>query len=324
MTTDVPDANAAASRNPKTARFQVAAKQGQLLKATEAKVLATSSPPIQQQYLRVSAALAQQPVAQLALQQLLFEGTLQAKDSKGGTLLATLDALASSRTPLAAGLNRSTLVAELAQELAQPSSIDQAQRNTCGPTTVSVFLASTRPAEYARLIAGLASPAGKAEMISGSLSRVEGTTTDDKSGRTSTQRLLEPALLDFADGTVLRYDNAADKHSILGLPTVPGALPSMVASMLTALMGRQAQSAGSLLGKPDAASVVALERSAKASVPVPTMIDYGEAGEHFGLHWVLTTRIDAKQVTIVNPWGREETLPRAEFDRRLKGLALPG
>jgi hypothetical protein len=98
----------------------------------------------------------------------------------------------------------------------------------------------------------------------------------------------------------------------------------MVASMLTGLMGKKAHSAGSLLGMPDAASVTALEQSAKAGVPVPTMIDYGKKGELFGLHWVLTTRIDAKQVTLVNPWGREEVMPRAEFDSRIRGLALPG
>jgi hypothetical protein len=326
ITTDVADANDPASRNPKTARFQAATQKTQQLKAEEAQVMATLPPPGQAQYSAVSAALAQtkNPVAQLALQQLLFEGTLQTTDSHGGTLLANLATLANPKTPLAPGLDRGTLLSEMVQELAQPSSIDQAQRNTCGATTASIYLANTRPAEYARLVNGLASPGGQVNMVEGSLQRVADTTTDDHSGRTSTQRLLEPALMDYADGALLTYDNTADKHELFGLPTVPGVLPSMMAKMLTGLMGRKAEAGGGLLVKPGQADLAKLEASTRADLPVPTMINYAKDSNPFELHWVLATKVDAQQVTLVNPWGREETMPRAEFDRRLKGLALPG
>ncbi len=67
-----------------------------------------------------------------------------------------------------------------------------------------------------------------------------------------------------------------------------------------------------------------LERLTAAGTPVPTMIDYQSTGRLPAYHWVLATHLDAQSVTFVNPWGREETMPRAEYDGRLKGLALPG
>lgn len=294
------------------------------LRQGEAAALAQLSPVEQARYATVSATL-QNPLEHAALIELLAEGALGSRDSKGGTLLSTLATLAApSGTVLSPSLSPETLVRQLTLELAQPSRINQGNSNLCGATAIGVLLASTRPAEYARVVAGLASPAGTVELANGTLSRIEGTDGREPPGRwerSLPQRLLAPALTDFGNGALLGYDNATDLNTLLGLPLFPGALPSAVSRMLEGVLGLESTSEGSLVMSPDAQ---ALERAVSTidRVPVPALMHFG-ARELGDLHWVLLQAADAAEVSFVNSAGSEQHMPRAEFTERLQALVLP-
>lgn len=315
---DPDDVNDSADRDPDSGRFQAATEQVGRNAPLEGARLANLSASDRAHYQQVKQALAADPVAQLALQRQLFSGQVPGgKDAKGqGTTLDHLAQLANPNTALAAGIDRGALLADTVQELAVPSAIAQQTKNTCGPTTASIYVAMTRPAEYARLVTGLASPEGKVTLADGStLGRVKDTIADDGSGRSASQRLLEPALMDRANG-IAGYDNGKDKHTVFGVGTVPGALPDMIDSCLSAVLGKSFEHHDLLLwGK--GGKVDQMARETAKGTPVPAMISYGGK---LDLHWVMVTGVSKDTVRYINPWGREETMPRGKFEDVLRGM----
>lgn len=114
------------------------------------------SPEQRQSFLRVAlAATPQDQPLSFSLMNLLQEGKLGSKDQKGETLLSNLEKLAGQKT--AKGFSPKAL---LASALAQLGSAHG------GNGTVD-RLALERPAEYVRLLRGLASPEGEVEMAGG-------------------------------------------------------------------------------------------------------------------------------------------------------------
>lgn len=323
---DAADVNDVADTDPNSQRYQDAKAQVEANRALEKEKLATMSPQDQEKYQQVQKELqaANDPVAELALQKLLFEDKLPgAKDVKGqGTTLDNLATLANPCTQLADGLDRGKLLSDVVQELATPDAIAQHTKNTCGPTAASIYLAMNNPAEYVRLATGLASPSGQVELANGAtLQRVDNTIADDGSGRSTSQRLMEPALMDYANGP-LGYDNARDVHTIGGIGTVPGALPFMMEPVLEAVTGQQFDSID--LVYPWARTQVmdnikALTDQGKQAM---VMTQYTDAGMQ-GLHWITVTNVTDDQVTYVNPWGREETISRQQFEDMLRGYVTP-
>jgi hypothetical protein len=112
--------------------------------------------------------------------------------------------------PLAPGLQRATLLRSTIAEVENPANIEQRQQGTCAATSVALRVVERSPAEYARIVAGLATPAGTVTLKDGSsLSRNGGSIADTRSGRSESERLLQDAFMGFANGS-LHYDVAAD------------------------------------------------------------------------------------------------------------------
>ena len=81
------------------------------------------------------------------------------------------------------------------------------------------MFATRKPAEYVALVANLASASGRALLddktgdAEETIVREPGTELDDKSGRSLSNRLVQPAFIEYANGKGNDYDNAADKDS---------------------------------------------------------------------------------------------------------------
>ena len=106
------------------------------------------------------------PVARLSLQTMLIDGKLDPKVLSGLSGLLT--------QPMAPGVDRHQLIADLTNELADPSNIRQGRHSTCGAVSTSMMLLQQNPAEYVRAVAGLASPEGTVTLESGAkLNRVD-------------------------------------------------------------------------------------------------------------------------------------------------------
>lgn len=315
VTRDAPNVNDAGDLDANDPRHVAARAQLEANATLEAARLAKLSPEDRAKYeaVKQSCLDANDPVAALALQKLLLEGKLPgAKDSQGeGTTLDHLAALSDETTPLAEGVDRAQLVTDLVQELATPSAINQGPKGTCAPTTIAVQLAMENPAEYARIVAGLASPDGEVTLKGGAtLQREPNTEHDDGSGRSAVQRLMGPPFMEMANGD-RNYNNRTDDGR--------GAWADTLDALYEQVMGRpmEAEVYGTdATPEEQAHAMETIDDVLRAGGEVPTAIEYGT-----GLHKVLVTGTETidgvEYVKFTNPWGREERMPRAEFEGRI-------
>lgn len=267
------------------------------------------------QYDQVVAAVASDPQARLAMQVLLAEGKLpgKGKSSAGADLLTTLGGIAAG--PVSPHLDKGAMLADLVQEIAVPSAINQQDKNTCCVASVQMLTAMQNPAEYARIVGGLASPDGVVTLANGStLAREPGTDADDDSGRTAPSRLWQAAMTQFAMGDV-GYDNATDSRN----DGKWGVFGHELDRVVDALTNRD----NPLLSVEDdytgADMLRDVSKHANAGHPVPVCLDWGEkdkdGDEHPG-HDILVTAVKDGRVFYNNPWGLQESMSTAEFEQR--------
>lgn len=245
-----------------------------------------------------------------ALQKLLVDGKY---DEKLSTELTEL-----SRQPLADGLDSATLVGHLLEELADPSCINQKNKNTCGAATAQILLAKQDPAEYTRLVAGLASPEGKVTLKNGDLLvREPGTEQPDDSKRTQSSRLLQPAFMEYANGGD-DYDNAKDvseTHSAKAPYT--GLYAPQLDKLLEASTGAKFDT--TLVKEDPSDAMKKLTAAIEKGKIVPSLFNYPDVGGHF----VNVTGVTKEKVAFINPWGREEDMERKTFEDNLWAVSVP-
>lgn len=258
-------------------------------------------------------------VAQAALQRMLRDQhLLRARPLRGaGSLLDQLSRLVDG--PLAAGVVPGMLLAELVLELDAPCWISQRSKSTCVATVMSILLAIKKPAEYARLVAGLASPAGTVTLCNGDVVRRARDWTDpEDGGRTTSGRLLWPALMEYGNGA-LRYDNVSDQSGIGSLLGVELARPIALyggltqagaTAILRALSGRNYRTA--VFPFDQGAGLREIAALVGRGELVPAAVNW--EGEK---HEVLVTGVAGGQVTLINPWGLLERFDAAELESRL-------
>ncbi len=283
--------------------------------ALEAEHLAELSPEDRARYDAVKQACLDSgdPVAALALQKLLFEDKLPGAEALvgGGTLLEQLATAADPNTPMVEGLDRGAFLCDLVQEIATPSAINQGNVGTCAPTTLAIDLAMRNPAEYARIALGLASPEGKVQLAGGqTLEREPGTATEDGRGRSNVQRLMGSAFMEMANGA-RDYDNATGKGA--------GAWSDNLDVLYEALWGRALSEQRLTTPEQRARAMDTIDTQLEAGRNVPVAISWGD-----GYHKVLVTGTEVVEgqeyVRYINPWGREERMPREEFEKRLADI----
>jgi len=219
--------------------------------------------------------------------------------------------------PLASGLGRVALLVHLFGEIEDPGSIRQGSRETCTAAIAQMMVARLSPREYVRLVAGLASPEGVAALASGDrIRRVPGSEEVDDSGRTSVSRLVQAALMDFANGRDA-YDHATDTSSRPHGPAYRGLYYPQADRLLEAAMARRYDT----WEVADLNRDEAMERIAEAvgrEMPVPVAIQL-EGSRHA----VVVHAVDPHFVHVLNPWGRRTQFERRLFPQRLLRLSLP-
>jgi hypothetical protein len=316
---DAPHVNDPADTDPTSKRHKAAAAQVEANKALEQEAVSQLSPEDRKKYEAVKQTCVDQkdPVAELALQKMLFEGNLPGeKDLVGGsTTLDHLAKLADSNTPLAEGVERGQLVTDLVQEIATPSSIAQRNRGTCAPTTIAIDLAMNNPAEYVRIASGLASPEGEVTLAGGQeLTREAGTAAEDGTNRSVSQRLMGSAFMEFANGD-RDYVNDTGKGA--------GAWADDLDPLFEAVYGRDMSAERLTTPEKRAQAMNTIADELASGHNVPVALEWGGGGDAY--HKVLVTgteTVDGKEyVNYINPWGREERMERGEFERRLADIS---
>ena len=151
------------------------------------------------------------PAGQAHLASLRASGALARPDAHGRSLLANLTVLAKLAPPAGAPYTAGEILAQAIAHVADPAVIAQGNRNTCGATTVQYVLATEQPAEYVRLVAGLAG-AGKATLRGGQAMALpaDGVPRDDTS-RDDVERLVQTAFQNYGGDFRGTYSNATDR-----------------------------------------------------------------------------------------------------------------
>lgn len=224
------------------------------------------------------------------------------RDSKGGTLLDSLHQIAIG--PLDQqfaqnSISRESLLSGVLQEVARPGQIDQGARWTCTVTSMQWMLCVQNPAEYARLMQGLLSPAGRATLANGdSLNRVtDSIAPDDSPSRGPTERIFQAAMMDYSDdaGIEEKYDNTDADDILRGMSVYEQRRG------LEGLFGRDFH-----LWGPKGYVHRDLFDVVKDCMPTPTLIDLYWGRNPDGSrssHAVAVARVDEDRVYFRNPWG---------------------
>lgn len=301
-----------------------AAKQVRKNQALEQQALESLPPQDRERYADIKEQLKGNPQAQLALQLLLVEKKLPGSPNEAGkNLLQTLAKLAAPKTELAKGIDRQDLIGQLVRELATPSAINQHGKGTCTVTSMQIMMATEHPAEYARIVAGLASPEGTVKLADGStLVREPGTEKNDYSGRSIPSRLWQPALMEYANGATVDYDNLKDQHSDTGRS---GLSEDRIDKAMDALLGKNVATLN-VQDEGLAAVMQEIGRSSEAGHGVPVAMQWGEAGpdgSYAKSHEILVTKIEDGRVYFTNPQGHEDSMTLSEFEKRLMWATIP-
>lgn len=267
----------------------------------------------QADYDAVSAEIAHDPRATLALEEMLVDGELlTGSNGEGANILTALSEGTGSGTD-------TPWLADLVQELHDPQTISQGALSVCGAAALATQVATTDPAEYARLVVGLTVD-GRVTTRSGA-ELVRDERMDDKlatlpeNNRPSLGAgLLIEALMEisYPHG---EYDPNRDGHEMLwGLITTPGTLPDEFAAAWSAVTGRPTEAHLFGLVHRDE-EFAALTARVNSGEHVPAMISYSGS-----IHWVVVTGTDPDgTVHYLNPWGREESASSEEFQKNLMG-----
>lgn len=252
-----------------------------------------------------------------SLQQLTNAGRLD------GKLLASLSLLTDAgRLDAKLRSQQGELIRSVLQDVAFPDKINQHSKATCAPTTVQIIFATRKPAEYVALVANLASSAGKGlpeDPTSDSeetIVREPGTEVDDKSGRSLSNRLVQPAFIEYANGKGNDYNNATDKDS----KGNSGLHINGTARLMQKLMPDEDHRAA-MFNPNLSEGIDAVKELTDKGHLVTAGLSWGNDA-----HQVLVTKIDTqnKLAYFMNPWGELQTMGLDEFQKRLASAVVPG
>ncbi|MBI2921699.1 MAG: hypothetical protein HYY18_11505 [Planctomycetes bacterium] len=231
------------------------------------------------------------------------------------TLAENLVLLASR--PTAPGIRLHSLVVDLLREVSDPVAVVQGSRQTCAAATVQMLLAARAPAEYVRLVRGLAASHGRVRFASGSvLRRCPGTERADDSGRSPASRLVQAAFMDFANAAD-RYHPARDKSDRRHGPSYTGLFTDQSDRLLEAATARRWDS-WEVGDPPGTQAMRDIGEAISAGELVPVALFTDEIR-----HAYLVERMDARRVVCLNPWGRRDEFAPEDFRKRLLRYSVP-
>lgn len=273
------------------------------------------------QYERLKTLVGDDVMARHALQGMLLDGRLTGgKDLRGGKdLLTHLSRMAEG--PLAEGVDRAALVASVIEEAENPTKIAQQAKGTCVATSSTILLARENPTEYARLVADLASPAGKTRLQNGAELQREADWSKEDGGRTPSVALLQPALMEYGN-FFLDYDNDADTSRGPFGWGIHGGLSHWGADRI--LEGLTGRGFGNVFvtrfNKESTWKRIEAALADGKSVPASLFWSNGGAGGH----QILIDKVEGDWVYYTNPWGQQERAQLGEFKQHLSAAQIPG
>jgi hypothetical protein len=293
-------------------------------------------------YLDVMEQLDGHPLAQQRLQVMLLSDTVSGP-------LASLHQLATAE--LQPGIDRNQLLSELVRQIYEPRPIQQLGAQTCAAATAQKLLATTNPAEYARVVTSLATT-GKVELANGATMELvpESVRRWQYEGQTDlrslTDRLVQGAIMNFAaQGTGETYSPETDlRYSSTGEQVGPGLdapqtlrAMSVTGASFTALdtlaPTNLFPTRDEYLSPPYQAKLNQvmnrIQEELAAGRPVPTSLRWVDQLSRHPGHEVMVVGLHEDPVDhemwvdVENPHGERDRIGLEDFRERLKGVQVP-
>lgn len=248
------------------------------------------------------------------------------KDSQGGSLLSSLAKLATQplNAKLAGDTTTETLLRGVLRDVVNPNRIDQGTAPTCTVTSMMFELVADEPAEYARLMADLTGPAGKATMRGGGDLRLDAgdAAVDSRDWRSASQTIFQTAAMEYANGRFMDFDPLAGKSTDSRTGEEQrGIKPSQQANLLSQLFGVK-YSTDNLKDEKEGAKVLESLRGFNAvgaqNRPIILHIDQGDYN-----HAVTLESVKAGRVQFRDPYGVLRSMPEELFPKYVMAVQRP-
>jgi hypothetical protein len=273
------------------------------------------TPPQLSQY---TAALpgAADTVTQDQFHALLAKGTLLSQDTQKQTMLSNLATIATK--PTTNGLSGAQVVADTIKDVSDPTTIATAKYGTCTAGDVQAALAQINPAEYSRVVAGLATGKGSVLLQDGK-TLASSANFVAQSDRTTTANLVQPALMDvegrFEGNT---YNTLLDNYT----PNEMKMSDKDMASLASVVLGIPYHTVSQTIDQQSAAVINQMMSKLSAATPNRPIFT-GIVLADGAAHEVQVVSSDAKSVVIRNPWGEVDTIPSENFKNALYAINAP-
>ncbi|MEZ0373979.1 MAG: hypothetical protein ACAI44_33110 [Candidatus Sericytochromatia bacterium] len=241
-------------------------------------------------------------------------------------LMEKLAGMAKSDYDHRAGANRELVVSAL-HDIALPSDICQHRIGTCAGSSAQIKLAQEFPQEYLKMLDCLALnkpyPTLNGSEITPNWSFAEEKGWQ-KSGRSPSSSLMQNAIMDFADGDRRAYASSSKDDKTRG-----GLYLNEAERIFEALFNQNfEQEESAFFGIIDKDSNLQLLEKLKAAKPsrdngIYLSMKFDSPGQRDAFHAVLLVGIEGDKATLINPWGREETVKLKTLESRLMGALMP-
>ncbi len=249
---------------------------------------------------------------------------LTAVDSKGATALSNLARLAQQplNPKIAGDTTRADLLNSCLRDIVNPNRVDQGDAPTCTVTSMQFELVADEPAEYARLLADLAGPDGRAQMRGGSYLEVEAGDAGARDGRSASDAIFQTAAMEFGNGRDAQFDPYAGKsvNATTGAEQ-RGLKPAQQTQVLRQLFGVNYESKNFLTEAEGAKALEKLrsyDTRGAQNRPVILQIDQGDFN-----HAVTFERVQDQRVYFRDPYGVLRSMPEAMFPKAVMAVNAP-
>ena len=249
---------------------------------------------------------------------------LESVDSKGQTMLANLARLAQQpiNPNVAADTNKNELLTSVLRDVVNPNRIDQGDAPTCTVTSMQFELVADQPAEFARLMADLTGPEGKAKMMGGADLQLEKGDAGARDGRSVSDSIFQTAAMEFGNGRDAQFDPYAGKsvNQKTGAEQ-RGLKPAQQTQVLRQLFGVNYESKNFM---NEAEGAKALEKlrtyDARGSQnrPIILQLDQGDFN-----HAVSLERVSEGRVFFRDPYGVLRSMSENQFPKFVMAINAP-
>ncbi|MFN8671321.1 MAG: hypothetical protein U0457_04455 [Candidatus Sericytochromatia bacterium] len=212
--------------------------------------------------------------------------------------------------------NKKEMVISALHDIAEPSDISQEGIGTCTATTIQIQLAIRNPKEYLNMIDDLSKNQQHTTIMGKKIDPNWTFTEEGKEGKTDTRRtisakIMQNAIMDFADANTRNFDSSKADG---------GLTYDQTSGAINDIMNQNVASYE--IWDYSAKQLVDLLKKSNPSDDNPIEISMAyQADGRDAFHSLSAVGLSDNKIQIVNPWGRQESFSLEEFQRRVMSVS---